>query len=77
VKHCPSHEVNLVNQKENNMKQSIQDRAAGKLHVVTGKMKETVGQITKDPDLEAEGKTEKIAGKIQNIVGKIEKAVGE
>ena len=65
-----------MNQEENNMKQSIQDRAAGNLHVVTGKMKETVGHITKDPDLEAEGKTEKVAGKIQNVIGKIEKAAG-
>ena len=54
------------------MKQSIQDRAAGKLHVVTGTMKEKVGQITKDPNLQAEGKAEKVAGKLQNLVGRVE-----
>jgi uncharacterized protein YjbJ (UPF0337 family) len=69
--------VNRVNQKETNVKQSIQDRAAGNLHLVTGNIKETVGKITKDPDLEAEGTAEKVAGKIQNVVGKIEKAVGQ
>jgi uncharacterized protein YjbJ (UPF0337 family) len=66
-----------VDQKDNGMKQSIQDRTAGNLHVVTGKVKETVGKITKDPNLESEGTAEKVAGKIQNIVGKIERAVGE
>ena len=67
-----------MEQKENNMmKQNIQDRTAGNLHVVTGKVKETVGKITKDSDLQAEGTAEKIAGKIQNVVGKIERAVGE
>ena len=65
-----------MDQKKNNFKQSTQDRAAGNLHVVTGKMKETVGKITKDPDLEAEGTAEKVAGKVQKIIGKIEKAVG-
>lgn len=77
-----SHEVclvnrNLINQEENNVKQSIQDRAAGKLHIVSGSIKEKVGQITKDPDLEAEGTAETIAGKVQMIVGRIEKVVGE
>ena len=59
------------------MKQSIQDRAEGKLHQVTGAMKETVGKITQNPDLEAEGTAEKITGKVQDIVGRIEKAVGK
>ena len=59
------------------MKPSTDDRTTGKLHEVKGTIKEAVGQLTKDPDLEAEGKAEKNAGKVQNWVGKVEKAVGE
>jgi len=36
-------------------------------------VKEKVGQITNDPNLEAEGLAEKIAGKVQNKVGQVEK----
>jgi uncharacterized protein YjbJ (UPF0337 family) len=40
-----------------------------------GKLKEKVGQMTNDPDLEAEGRSEKIAGKVQKKIGQVEKAV--
>ena len=66
-----------MDQKKPSIKQSTQDRAAGNLHIVTGKMKETVGHITQDTELESEGTAEKVAGKIQNIIGKIEKTVGQ
>ena len=66
-----------MSEKKNDIKQSTQDRAAGNLHIVTGKMKETVGHLTQDLDLEAEGTAEKVAGKVQKIIGKIEKAVGQ
>jgi uncharacterized protein YjbJ (UPF0337 family) len=59
------------------MKSSTQDRAAGKVHEVKGKIKEQVGKATKDPDLEASGKAEKNAGKVQNWIGRAEKLVGE
>jgi uncharacterized protein YjbJ (UPF0337 family) len=59
------------------MKSSIDDKATGKLHEVKGTIKETVGQLTNNPNLEAEGRAEKNAGKVQNWVGKVEKAVGE
>jgi uncharacterized protein YjbJ (UPF0337 family) len=42
---------------------------------VKGKVKETVGQLTNDPGLEAEGIVEKIAGKIQQIISQVEKVV--
>jgi uncharacterized protein YjbJ (UPF0337 family) len=58
------------------MKPSTQDKTAGKLHEVTGTIKQKAGEITKNPNLEANGRTEKNAGKVQNVVGKIEKAVG-
>jgi uncharacterized protein YjbJ (UPF0337 family) len=59
------------------MKPSTDDKTTGKLHEVKGTIKETVGQLTDNPNLEAEGRAEKNAGKVQNWVGKVEKAVGE
>jgi uncharacterized protein YjbJ (UPF0337 family) len=59
------------------MKLSTDDRATGKIHEVKGAIRQRVGELANDPNLEADGKTEKIAGKVQNIVGKIEKAIGE
>jgi uncharacterized protein YjbJ (UPF0337 family) len=58
------------------MKPSTQDKSEGKLHEVKGKIKETVGEATTDPNLETSGNAEKQAGKIQQIVGRVEKAVG-
>jgi uncharacterized protein YjbJ (UPF0337 family) len=55
------------------MKQSTNDQVAGKAHELKGKIKETAGRITKDPDLEAEGQAEKIGGTVQKKVGQIEK----
>ena len=59
------------------MKPSTDDKTTGKLHEVKGIIKEKVGELTKNPDLEAEGRAEKNAGKVQNWVGKVEKAVGK
>jgi uncharacterized protein YjbJ (UPF0337 family) len=59
------------------MKPSTDDKTTGKIHEVKGTIKEKVGEITRNPDLEAEGRAEKNAGKVQNWVGKVEKAVGE
>jgi uncharacterized protein YjbJ (UPF0337 family) len=54
------------------MKSSTKDQIKGKLHELKGKAKETAGQVTNDPNLEAEGQAEKIAGKVQKKVGQIE-----
>lgn len=59
------------------MKPSTDDKTTGKLHEVKGTIKQKVGELTKNPDLEAEGRAEKNAGKVQNWVGKVEKTVGE
>jgi uncharacterized protein YjbJ (UPF0337 family) len=59
------------------MKPSTDDKTTGKLHEVKGTIKQTIGELTKNPDLEAEGRAEKNTGKVQNWVGKVEKAVGE
>jgi uncharacterized protein YjbJ (UPF0337 family) len=59
------------------MKLSTSDKATGKAHEVKGAIKQTAGELTNNPNLEADGRTEKNAGKVQNFVGKVEKAVGE
>ena len=58
------------------MKPSTEDKTTGKLHEAKGTMKEKVGELISDPDVEAEGRAEKNAGKAQNWAGKVEKAVG-
>ena len=58
------------------MKPSTNDRAEGKLHELKGAIRQKVGEVTKNPDLEADGQVEKNTGKAQNVIGKIEKAVG-
>ena len=47
------------------MKPSTKNEIAGKVHEVKGMIKEKVGELTNDPDLEGEGIGEKIAGKVQ------------
>jgi uncharacterized protein YjbJ (UPF0337 family) len=57
------------------MKPSTENEIAGRLHEVKGKIKEKVGQLTNNPDLEAEGQGEKIAGKVQKKIGQLEKVL--
>jgi uncharacterized protein YjbJ (UPF0337 family) len=64
-------------EKENHMDDSTKDKTQGAGHEVKGKIKEKVGQITNNPEMEGEGTGEKIGGKIQKKVGDIEKAVGD
>jgi uncharacterized protein YjbJ (UPF0337 family) len=59
------------------MKPSTEDEIAGKVHEVKGSIKEKVGELTNDPDLEGEGIGEKIAGKVQKKIGQVEKALGK
>jgi len=58
------------------MKSSTKDNAEGKMHQVKGKIKETVGKVVHNSNLEAEGITEKIAGKAQEKIGQIKKVSG-
>jgi uncharacterized protein YjbJ (UPF0337 family) len=55
------------------MKTSTTDQVKGKLHEIKGDLKEKAGQVTNNPDLEAEGQNEEIAGVVQKKVGQIEK----
>ncbi len=58
------------------MKSSTKDNAEGKMHQVKGKIKETVGKVVHNSNLEAEGIAEKIGGKVQEKIGKIKKNKG-
>jgi uncharacterized protein YjbJ (UPF0337 family) len=59
------------------MKPSTENEIAGKVHEVKGTIKEKVGELTNDPDLEGEGIGERIAGKLQKKLGQVEKALGK
>jgi uncharacterized protein YjbJ (UPF0337 family) len=57
------------------MKQGTKDELAGKLHEAKGNVKEKVGQVINNPDMETEGQGEKVAGKVQKKVGQFEKVL--
>ena len=57
------------------MKDSTKDKIEGAVHEVKGAVKEKVGHVTNNPNLEAEGAGEKLGGKIQKKVGDIEKVI--
>jgi len=55
------------------MKPSTTDQIKGTLHVMKGAVKQKAGEVTNNPNLEADGLTEKLAGEVQKKVGQIEK----
>jgi uncharacterized protein YjbJ (UPF0337 family) len=55
------------------MENSTKDKVEGSFHELKGKIKENVGQVTNNPDLESEGKGEKVVGKFQKKVAEAEK----
>lgn len=57
------------------MKPSTENEIAGKIHDVKGTIKQKVGQLTNDSDLETDGIGEKVAGKIQNKIGQVQKVI--
>ncbi len=57
-------------------KLSTQDQADGKIHEVKGAVKQKIGKLTENSDLESEGQAEKISGKAQQVLGKVEKVFG-
>jgi uncharacterized protein YjbJ (UPF0337 family) len=59
------------------MKPGTQDEVEGALHKLKGKVKQKVGEVTNDADLEDEGEAEKIAGKVQEKVGQVKKVLGK
>jgi uncharacterized protein YjbJ (UPF0337 family) len=59
------------------MSDSMKDKAEGAMHDAKGAVKEKVGQVTNNPEMENEGTAEKIGGKVREKVGDVEKAVGD
>ncbi|MFZ0584702.1 MAG: CsbD family protein [Candidatus Acidiferrales bacterium] len=57
------------------MKSATENEITGQVHEVNGKIKEKAGELTNNPDLEADGIIERIAGKIQNKIGRVARAV--
>jgi uncharacterized protein YjbJ (UPF0337 family) len=55
------------------MNESTKDKIEGAMHEAKGAVKEKVGQVTNDPDMEAEGSGENLAGKVQKKIGDIKK----
>ena len=51
------------------------DRVKGSAKQAAGAIKETVGKITGDAKLQADGKADKTTGKIQNAVGGVKDAL--
>jgi uncharacterized protein YjbJ (UPF0337 family) len=51
------------------------DRVKGAAHQAKGALKESIGKVTGDAKLEAEGKAEKTVGKVQNAIGGAKDAV--
>ena len=58
------------------MKPSSKDEVAGTIHEVKGAVKEKVGELTNNPDLEAQGKVEQVAGAIRKKIGQVKKVFG-
>ena len=59
------------------MKDSTTDKIEGAIHEAKGTIKEKVGQVINDPDLQAEGETENLSGKIQTKVGEIKQVFNQ
>ena len=57
------------------MTPSTQNEIEGKVPEVKGEIKETVGHLTNNPDLEDQGTVEKITGKVQEKIGQVEKVI--
>ena len=59
------------------MTNSTKQQIEGDLHDAKGTAKEAEGKLIHDPDLEAEGGTEKVAGIVQRKLGQLEKLIGK
>jgi uncharacterized protein YjbJ (UPF0337 family) len=63
--------------KEDSMGLPNRDEVEGKLDQAKGSVKETVGRVTNDRDLEAEGNADRTGGKVQEGFGTARRKVGE
>jgi uncharacterized protein YjbJ (UPF0337 family) len=51
------------------------DKAEGTVHQVKGAVKEQIGKMTNNPNLQDEGTAEKIDGKVQKKIGEIKDGI--
>jgi len=54
----------------------MKDKVKGSFHKAKGTVKEMAGEITDNPNLEANGKAEKVAVKVQEKIGQVKKVLG-
>jgi len=54
-----------------------EDELEGKLERAKGWMKDKAGEVTNDPELEAEGEAQRAAGNTQEAWGKVKSGVGD
>jgi uncharacterized protein YjbJ (UPF0337 family) len=59
------------------LKPSTEDKAEGRFHEVKGKLEEQAGKLGLNPELEAQGRHERVAGKVQRVIGKIKGLLGK
>ena len=52
---------------------STHDKVEGKVHEAKGAIKEKVGQMTNNPNLQDEGTAEKWNGKVESKIGDVKK----
>jgi uncharacterized protein YjbJ (UPF0337 family) len=57
------------------MNNSTKDKVEGGAHELKGAVKEKVGQVINNPDLQDEGTVERLSGKIQKKIGQVETVV--
>jgi uncharacterized protein YjbJ (UPF0337 family) len=55
----------------------LKNQAKGKATEVKGKVKDAVGGLTGNAEMQAEGKVDQLAGKVQDTVGKAERNVAK
>ena len=59
------------------MKSSSRENLEGAGHEVKGTIKESIGRLSNNPRLEAEGAIEKISGKVQRKSSQVKKVFGK
>ncbi len=52
-----------------------ENRIVGAAKQVKGAIKQAAGKVSGNPDLEAEGRADKLEGTVQNAAGKLEDAI--
>jgi uncharacterized protein YjbJ (UPF0337 family) len=53
------------------------NQAEGTFRKVKGKLKEMAGELSNNPELEAEGKGEHLGGKVQEKIDQVKKVLGK